>query len=61
LAAAEGKANDAGRIRVVITSSRRRLIDPDNLCPKYFIDCLRYSGLIPDDSPEHITLEVKQR
>jgi len=49
-----------GRIRVRITSLRRRLIDPDNLCPKYFIDCLRYAGLIPNDRAQDIILEVEQ-
>jgi hypothetical protein len=48
--------------RVTITSYRRRLIDIDNLCggSKFLIDALRYAKLIPDDSPEHITLEVRQ-
>lgn len=45
---------------VRLTSYRKRLLDPDNLCPKYFIDCLRYSGLIPDDRPEDIQIEVHQ-
>ena len=43
-----------------VVSFRARLCDPDNLCPKYFIDCLRYAGLIADDAPEFITLEVRQ-
>lgn len=57
------KKREAGhptRLRVGVRSFRRRLCDPDNLCPKYFIDCLRYAGFIPDDSPDHITLEVSQ-
>ena len=60
VAAAPRKAGDAGRVRVRVVSYRARLCDPDNLCPKYFIDCLRYAGLIADDSPECITLEVRQ-
>jgi len=48
------------RIHVVVTSFRRRLCDPDNLCPKYFIDCLRYAGLIRDDTGKDIVLTVKQ-
>ena len=54
------EARDAGRVRIGIISFRARLCDPDNLCPKYFIDCLRYAGLIADDTPECITLEVRQ-
>jgi hypothetical protein len=45
---------------VRITSFRRRLIDPDNLCAKYFLDCVRYSGLIEDDSARHITYQIAQ-
>lgn len=60
LAAPPRKARHAGRLRICVVSFRSRLCDPDNLCPKYFIDCLRYAGLIADDSPEHITLEVRQ-
>jgi hypothetical protein len=45
---------------VRIISFRRRLIDPDNLCPKWFIDCLRYWGYIQDDRPQDIVLEVSQ-
>jgi len=49
------------RLRVTITSYRCRLLDADNLCPKFLIDALRYKHLIPDDSPEHIVLEVRQQ
>ena len=49
-----------GRYRVEVISHRKRLIDTDNLCPKFHIDALRYAGLIPDDSPEHIELVVRQ-
>ena len=60
VAAAARKARDAGRVRIGVVSYRARLCDPDNLCPKYFIDCLRYAGLIADDTPDCITLEVRQ-
>ena len=60
VAAPPGEARHAGRVRVCVVSFRARLCDPDNLCPKYFIDCLRYAGLIADDTPECITLEVRQ-
>lgn len=55
-----GEGINPDRVRVCITSFRRRLIDPDNLCPKYFIDSLRYAGLIPNDREEDITLQVSQ-
>lgn len=58
--APQGEAKNTNRIRVRITGFRRRLLDPDNLCPKYFIDCLRYAELIPNDRAEDISLEVKQ-
>ena len=54
------EARHAGRFHVRVVSFRRRLLDPDNLCPKYFIDCLRYAGLIPDDRAQDITLESRQ-
>lgn len=57
----EGKTKDAGRFLVRITSFRKRLLDPDNLCPKYFVDALRYQKLIPDDSAKFIDLSISQR
>ncbi len=58
--ATEGKASHASRRAVRITSFRVRLTDPDNLCPKYFIDALRYAGAIPDDRQEDIELTTTQ-
>lgn len=57
-----GKEKSPGRpgYRVTITSRRVTLTDPDNLTPKFLIDALRYQGLIPDDSPDHIILELRQ-
>lgn len=43
-------ASNGQRYAVSITSFRTRLLDPDNLCGKYFVDCLRYAGLLPDDT-----------
>lgn len=60
VAAKEREASHSGRIHVRVISYRRRLCDPDNLCPKYFIDCLRYAQIIPDDRAKDITLEVSQ-
>ena len=55
-----GAGEHSKRFVVRITACRQRLLDPDNLCPKYFIDGLRYAGLIPDDTPDQIELEVRQ-
>jgi len=55
-----GKTKDVQRVRIVIESFRRVLLDPDNLCPKYFLDGIKYAGLIPDDSPDKIELTVLQ-
>ena len=60
LATTEGKESHAGRISVRVTSYRKRLIDPDNLCVKYFIDCLRYAGILRDDTAACVALTVAQ-
>ncbi len=56
-----GKAKNAIRHIVRITSFRTRLLDTDNLCPKFFIDALRYAGCIYDDAEKDIDLRVSQR
>lgn len=61
LAEAAREESHSKRFRIRVTSFRSRLIDPDNLCPKYFIDCCRYAGLIPNDTSEDIVLEVAQQ
>lgn len=51
------------RYVVRITSYRcGTLLDPDNLAGgvKYFVDSLRYAGLIPDDRPQDIELQTAQ-
>lgn len=60
VAATPRKEVNTDRFRVCVTGFRVRLLDPDNVCPKYFIDCLRYAGLIPNDRASDITLEVRQ-
>lgn len=52
----------ATRHRVRIVSRRVRLCDPDNLVGgvKHLVDALRYAGIIPEDNPEAISLEVAQ-
>lgn len=44
-----------------VTSIRRRLIDEDNLCEKYAVDCCRYAGLLPGDGPGQTQIEIRQR
>lgn len=48
------------RAIVRITSFRTQLCDPDNICPKYQIDALRYQGVIRNDRLCDIKLEVTQ-
>jgi len=57
----EGKDQNPERFFVRVTSHRRRLIDPDNLCPKYFVDCLRYARIIPNDRAKDIELSISQQ
>ena len=62
------KTGEDGNAKIVpcrivrITSYRRRLLDFDNLAGgcKYFLDCCKYSQLIPDDRPQDIALQVSQ-
>lgn len=49
-----------GRVLVRVTSFRRRLLDEDNLCEKYHVDCCRYAGLLSSDAPERTKIEVAQ-
>lgn len=49
------------RILVRVTSIRHNLLDEDNLCEKFIVDCCRYAGLIPADDPATTKIEVYQR
>lgn len=60
LGAQEGESSNSKRVLVRITSRRSKLLDEDNICPKYFVDCLRYAGFITDDNPGEIKLVVRQ-
>lgn len=59
---AKGKAEkpDTGKFLVRVTSFRRRLLDEDNLCEKYHVDCARYAGLLPGDDPSQARIETRQ-
>lgn len=50
----------SNRFRIVVTSFRRRHMDPDNLCPKHAIDVLVKRGIIPDDSSVYISAIEKK-
>ena len=56
----EAEGGTVRRSVVRITSRRIRLLDPDNLCPKYHIDALRYAGIIEDDTAKHIEVICRQ-
>ena len=45
---------------VSIRSRRVNLLDPDNLYIKDIVDQIRYAGLIPEDTPEVIEIEITQ-
>ncbi len=61
LAPALAKEPDTRRFLVRVTSIRKRLLDQDNLCEKYHVDCCRYAGILPSDAPGQTTIEVNQR
>lgn len=56
----QGETLYSGRVSVRVVSYRRRLLDPDNLCAKWFLDACRYARLIRDDRPQDITYSVSQ-
>src|SRR5690606_35469426 len=49
-----------GRYRIDVEVHRLRKIDPDNLCPKWFIDELVRHGVLPDDSSDYIAAIEKR-
>lgn len=49
------------RVSVLITSYRVRLLDEDNLCEKYHVDCLRYAGLLSADTPGAAQITTRQQ
>lgn len=61
LGAPQAQIRNQGRVFVRVTSVRKRLLDPDNLCEKYHLDCCRYAGLLRDDTEAEISLKTDQR
>lgn len=49
------------RFLIRVTSIKRRLLDEDNMCEKFAVDCCRYAGLLNQDSPGTTKIEVAQR
>lgn len=49
------------RFSIRIESRRVRLCDPDNLCGKFFVDCLRHSGIITDDTAAIVDYSICQK
>jgi len=49
------------RFLVCVTAFRHRLLDEDNICEKYYVDLCRYAGIIPNDAPDQVSIEAKQK
>lgn len=47
----------SGKCKIVFRVYRRKLTDPLGDCEKYYIDSLRYAGLIRDDTYSEISVE----
>lgn len=58
----KGKAKEghSGRVLVRVTAFRVRLLDEDNLCEKYHVDCCRYAGLLSGDDPSQAKIQTSQ-
>lgn len=57
----QGKTQNSRRCVLRYTSYRCRLLDEDNWCTKFFTDALRYCGALPDDTPDKVTISVRQK
>tara|TARA_R110000868_G_scaffold394400_1_gene665725 strand:- start:1510 stop:1917 length:408 start_codon:yes stop_codon:yes gene_type:complete len=60
LADDRAQAGHSGKHIVRVTSYRVRLLDEDNLCEKFHIDALRYSGILPSDAPDRTRIITSQ-
>jgi len=61
LATAQVKEINSGFYVVRVTSFRTRLLDTDNLVPKWHVDSLRYAGILPSDAPDRARIETSQQ
>lgn len=57
---AQREKENPGRYAVVITSFRVRLADDDALIGKYFVDALRYAGLLASDEVGGLDYKIRQ-
>ena len=60
LATSQTENSHPRKFLVRVTSFRRRLLDEDNLCEKYHVDCCRYSGLLRADDPSEARIVTTQ-
>jgi hypothetical protein len=60
LAKSPPQGQNTARFLVSVTSFRVRLLDDDNLCEKYHVDCCRFANLLPDDAPGTARITVGQ-
>ncbi len=49
-----------GAYEICVVSYRRRAADPDNICPKVWIDLLVEQGWLPDDSSRFVQRVTKE-
>jgi hypothetical protein len=56
----KGESKRGDKFRIVVTSYRKRHADPDNLCPKWYIDEIVSAKIIPDDLSKYITSVEKR-
>lgn len=50
----EIKNASGAKYKIIVIARKIRGVDPDNLCPKYFIDEIVKAGIIPDDSSKYV-------
>lgn len=60
LGSVQREKTDASRVIVRVTSYRTIFLDSDDPCPKYFVDGLRYAGLLHSDSFNSASISVFQ-
>jgi hypothetical protein len=61
LGKAQDKKVNPRKFLVCIVSVRKRLSDAESLVPKWHVDCLRYAGIIEDDTAELLECRTTQR
>jgi hypothetical protein len=56
----ERVSEEGNQFTLIIDSYRKRHMDPDNLCPKWYIDEIVEAGIMPDDLSRYV-VEVRKR